>query len=144
MPVEEFIAFNERELIKCIRRHTSFGKVTPGERNHLKRRFESAPGVRRLGWTGANPAVAVSLGDWLLGRELVVVCDQGTLTVEEAMNSNLPTAAEIESAAREIREKRVRAGSQPFFSSDWTGADGPSIREIPISDVRAAFFSEDY
>ncbi len=85
---------------------------------HLKTNYRDSPGVTHLGYTVKKPIIVVkpknpdrSRNEQKPGCELLVVCEQGNLSREEANGEEyMPTELEVQERAAEIRAKHMEDG----------------------------------
>jgi hypothetical protein len=134
-----------KELKITVYSRFRYGVVSIVEKRHFKNDYRRSPGVLKLGWTNPRPVVLFPPegSPYNAHREMFVECDQGTLTMSEALYGDFPTPSQIKEMTEEIRRNPnrnpERAGpnqARPF------GFDGPGVREISVTELCHAITSK--
>lgn len=128
--MKEFTATSPQELIDAFaRRGITASRVSLIALEHLATDYSDSAGVAHLGYRVVRPLVVVTFGRGssrqYTASELLVECEEGCLSVDEATGVDMPpTPTEIAQATAGCRERQlIRPGK-------FVGFDASGLREI--------------
>lgn len=105
--------------------------------NHLKHDYSHSPGVKRLGYTVTGVFATVHIHDSRDAHppELMVVCVEGNLSREEALDAEIETPDDIAERIEILRNLKIEELTRRPINSVYSGCDGPGIRYYGLYDV---------
>lgn len=114
-------------------------KPTYGVIRHLRTNYAKCPGILRIGYRVLFPFAVLHLAesrdDPRAHNERMVLCEEGVVSCDEAIDDTMIDEATILERAAAVRIEReadehLRNIGMP--SSNWIGREGPGIRECRV------------
>lgn len=106
-------------------------------KNHLTHDYDDCIGAKRIGYQVLYPYAIVHLRDHKEPNppELMVMCNEGSISREEALDDQLETQEEIAATRDAIRASHDDGQPYRYPNNSFVGVVGPGIRLYGLQDI---------